>query len=328
MFKKPIGLLFLLFAFLLFSGNGLAQQKLTMAYTTISPNYSPIWIAKEFGFFDRNGLNVDVVFIRGATPAAQALMGGSVQFVYGGGAAAITAALSGADFVILAVPSNRIGQVLVTRKKIQNPQELKGAKMAVISLTGTDMLASRMILIALGLNPDKDITFLALGSSSSSLQAVRSGVVDATVLTPPLTLRARKAGYYLFDNIRVLNDLDYISASLISRWDFVRKEPLVVENAVKSIVEAVHFYKTNKPATLRLLKKYLRLEDPEELEEAYSRFLAQSPEKPYPTVKGVKLILDWSSHPNAKAADPAKFIEPHFVEKLDKEGFIDSLYRK
>ncbi|MBI4523685.1 MAG: ABC transporter substrate-binding protein [Deltaproteobacteria bacterium] len=323
-----MGSLVLLFVFILFSGTAMAQQKLTMAYTTISPNYSPIWIAKDFGIFEKNGVSADVVFIRGATPAAQALMGGSVQFVYGGGAATITAALSGADFVILAVPSNRIGQVLVTKKKLQSPRELKGAKMAVISLTGTDMLAARVILNAIGLNPDKDITFLALGSSSSSLQALRSGLVEATVLTPPLTLQARKAGYYLYEDIRVLKDVEYISASLIARWDFVRKESPVVEKVVRSIVEAVHLYTTNKPATLRILKKYLRLQDPEELEEAFSRFLNQSSEKPYPTIKAVKTILDWSSHPNARTADPAKFIEPRFVEKLDKEGFIDALYKK
>jgi hypothetical protein len=76
------------------------------------------------------------------------------------------------------------------------------------------------------------------------------------------------------------------------------------------------------------LQKYLRLQNPDELEEAYVLLSARFIDKPYPTTQSVKTILDWSRHPKAKTADPGQFIAPQFVEKLDREGFIATVLKK
>lgn len=304
------------------------RNKTVIAYTTISTNYSPLWIAKEMGFLEKNGVDAETIFIRGATVATQGLVSGGVGFIYAGGAAAVEAALSGADIVIVSSPTNRMEQMLVTNKEIHSPAQLKGSKIAVNSVSGTAILALKIILNELGLNPEKDVAYLALGDPPSRFAALKSGLVDATVLIPPFTLTARKAGFNLFDDLPALRELEYPSGSLIVRRDFAKREFQTVERVTRAIIQALHFFKTNKAATLQVLKKHLRLENADELEEAYQVFAPRFRERPYPTVKSIKSILEWSRHPKAKTADPNLLIDAQFVEKLDKEGFIKAVYKK
>jgi ABC-type nitrate/sulfonate/bicarbonate transport system substrate-binding protein len=322
-------LLFITFVVSCCSGVSYAQpRKLVIAYTTIAPAYAPLWVATDRRFFEKHGVDVEVLFMRGATMGTQALVSGAIDFMYAGGSAAVEAGLSGAEIVIVAVPANRLDQVLVARKEIAHPEQLKGKRIAVNSLTGTAILALKIMLNALGFNPEKDVTYMALGDPPSRFAAVQSGLVEAAVLNPPFTLTAKNAGLRVFDDIPVLDNLEYPSASLIVRREALQKEQVAIEKVTRAIIEAVHFFKTNKPESKRILQKYLRLQNPEEIEEAYVVLAARFIDKPLPTVDGVATILNWSRHPKAKGADPARFIAPQFVQKLDREGFIRAVVGK
>jgi NitT/TauT family transport system substrate-binding protein len=303
------------------------SSKIIIGYANFSPTYAPIWVAKEVGFFDKYGLNADTIFIRGGAMATQALVSRSFDFIIAGGVAAIEAALAGAEIVIVAVPANRMDQVLVARNEISHPTQLKGKKIAVNSLVGSAILAIKIMLQAVGLNPEKDVTYVTSGDPATRVAALQSGLVDATGLSPPFTLTARRAGFNVFDAIPALESLEYPSASLIARQESVRRDPVTVDKLTRCIIEAVHFFKTRKTETKKVLQKYMRLQNPDELEEAYAVLSARLIDRPLPTIQSVKTILEWSRHPKAKTADPAQFIAPQFVEKLDKEGFIGSVLR-
>lgn len=312
---------------LFFAGATAQTNKVVIGYANFSPTYASVWVAKEMGFFEKHNLNVDIIFIRGGAMGTQALVSRSFDFIVAGGVAAVEAALSGAEIVIVAVPSNRMDQVLVARKEISQPVQLKGKRIAVNSLVGSAILAIKIMVQALGLNPDKDVTYVTSGDPATRLAALQSGLVEATGLSPPFTLTAKHAGFNVFDSIPALENLEYPSASLIVRQESVRKDPLLIDKVTRSIIEAVHFFKTRKSESKRILQKYLRLQNPDELEEAYVLLSARFIDKPYPTIQSVKTILDWSRHPKAKTADPAQFIAPQFVEKLDKEGFIGTVLK-
>ncbi len=94
------------------------------------------------------------------------------------------------------------------------------------------------------------------------------------------------------------------------------------------MIEGIHFYKTEKIKTPAILKKYMKLENAEELQETYNFYVKMLAEKPYPTAKGIQTILDWSKRSDARKANPAQFINTQIVGKLDKQGFIDGLYKK
>jgi NitT/TauT family transport system substrate-binding protein len=300
----------------------------SIAYTSISPQYSPVWIAKDAGIFKKNGINAELVYMRGGVLATQALVSSDVQFINAGGGGVVDAVLGGADIFIIASPMNQEPQVLITRKDIKEPSQLKGRKIAVNSLAGPSILSLKMILAALGLDPDKDVSFLATGPSASRFGALSSGMVDATSLAPPFTLAARKAGYNFFDNIPGLKEAELPNAAMITSKKVFEAQPVVTEMVVKSMIEGIHFCKTEKPKTIAILKKYMKLENAEELEETYSYYVKLIAEKPYPTAKSIQTILDWSKRPDARSASPGQFIQPKIVEKLDKQGFIDSLYKR
>jgi len=324
----------LLTIFLLSPGVVLAAQtqappaNITIAYTSISPQYAPVWIAKEAGFFKNNGINAQLVYMRGGILATQALVSNDVNFINAGGGGVVDAVLGGAEIFIVASPINQEPQVLVAKKEIKEITQLKGKKLAVNSLAGPSILSLKMILAASGLDPDRDVSYLVTGPSASRFGALQLGQVDATTLTPPFTSAARRAGYTFFENPPGMKEAELPNAALITSRKFFEAEPVTTEMVVKSMIEGIHFYKTEKIKTPTILKKYMKLENAEELQETYNFYVKLLAEKPYPSAKGIQTILDWSKRPDARKASPAQFIQTKFVEKLDKQGFIDGLYKK
>ena len=295
-----------------------------MVYTSISPSYAPAWIAKEMKIFDKNGINAEVIYARGGVLATQALVGGDVSFIVAGVGAAVDATLAGADLVVVASPSIGSETVLIARKGITSPADLKGKKVAVGSLAGPALLTLKIILKSYGLNSE-DVNYIVTGPTASRYAALNSGVADATLLTPPFSLYAKKAGYTLFDNLAAMKEIEFANASIIATRKFAQQEPAVVEAVLKSIIEGLHVYKTNAAETLPILRKYLKIQNPDELQYVYKFYDLVA--KPYPSMKSVKLFLDWSKYPKAKTSDPKQFVDPSFVDKLDRQGFIDSLYK-
>ncbi len=301
---------------------------IAIAYTSLSPQFSPVWIAKETHIFEKSKLAADLVYIRGAVAASQALVGGDVSIISAGVGAVVDASLGGADLVVLASPSNRAESVLVAKHNIKSPAELKGKKIAVGSLAGPALLSLKAILKSYGLNPEKDVQYVVTGPTAARFAALNSSVIDATLLEPPFTLHAKKAGYSFFENLPALKEIAIANASIISTRKFVEQQPWIVEQVVKSVIQGIHFYKTNVAGTVAILKKYSRIESPEDLQEFYQRYLSGLVEKPYPSIQSVKTFLAWSKNPKAKTSDPKLFVDSRFVEKLDREGFIDALYRR
>lgn len=303
-------------------------SSVTIAYTSISPQYAPVWIAKEAGFFKKNGINAHLVYVRGGILATQALVSNDVNFINAGGGGVVDAVLGGAEIFIVASPINQEPQVLVAKKEIREIVQLKGKKLAVNSLAGPSLLSLKMILAASGLDPDRDVSYLATGPSASRFAALQAGQVDATTLTPPFTAAARKAGYTFFENLSGVKEAELPNAALVTSRKFLDVEPLAAEMVVKSVIEGIHFYKTEKTKTPPILKKYMKVENAEELQETYEFYVKMLAEKPYPSAKGIQTILDWSKRADARKANPKQFIQPSIVEKLDKQGFIDGLYEK
>ena len=319
--------------FLLAAHAALAAQdgqlaNVTIAYTSISPQYAPVWIAKEAGFFRKNGVNAQLVYMRGGVIATQALVSDDVNFINAGGGGVVDAVLGGADIFMIASPINQEPQVLVAKKEIKDIRQLRGKRLAVNSLAGPAMLSLKMILAASGLDPERDVTYLATGPSANRYGALQLGQVEAATLAPPFTFSARKAGYTFFEDLPATKQAELPNAALATSQRFADAEPWATEMVVKSVIEGIHFYKTEKRKTVAILKQYMKMQDGEELDETYRFYVKLFAEKPYPSGKGIQTILDWSKRGDARKAAPVQFMQTKFIEKLDKQGFIDALYKK
>ena len=172
-----------------------------------------------------------------------------------------TLSLGGAEIFIVACPIKQEPQVLVTEREIKEIAQLKGKKLAVNSLAGPAYYQLKMILAAAGLDPDRDVSYLAVGPSSSRFRRIATGQVDATHFAPPFTFAARKAGYNFFEDLPGMKEVELPNAALVTSRRFYEAEPVATEMVIKSVIEGIHFYKTEKRRRPPILKKYMKLEN-------------------------------------------------------------------
>jgi len=180
-----------------------------------------------------------------------------------------------------------------------------------------------------GLLPDRDVKLLPTGEPYLGLQALERGVVDAAAMSIPHLFVARKAGFrelVSFDKLGIV----YPYTSVVTLRQTAAKNPDLIENFVKSIVEATYIFKSNKAKSLSALRRYMKGADEEILEESYEHTRATLDEAPFPSLQVVKEGLDMLSlqYPQAKQVDANLIIDPSFVKRIDDSGFIRGLYKK
>lgn len=321
---------FLFFALLVWNSPALAQPaKLAVGYSAISADQLVIWVAKEMGIFAKNNLDAQIIYFTGGTTSVMAMISGDTPIIQASGPGIVSAGLAGSDPVYVVGGIVTLDYWLMTQPDIKTAEQLKGGTIAVARFGGAADFVARFALAKLGLNPLKDVTILQVGSTPERLAALETRRVQGTVLVPAATFIAQKRGYHLLADVTALG-LAYQHQGGATTRRFLRERPDVVRNFVKSYIEAVHRTKTDRQGGIRVLAKYLRLEDKELLEKTYDSSISDHklPPKQYPTAEGIKTILDQlgQKEPKARAAKPQDFIDARFVEEFDKGGLIDSLY--
>ena len=300
--------------------------KVTIGNNTLSTNGLPAWMAKEAGIFGRNGLDVQIVYFRGGTITAMALIARETPISQVSGPPIVSAALKGADAVMVAGGNVVSEYWLMSKPDLKTGAQLKGGSVAIATFGGLSDSLSRIALQKLGLNA-KDVTLVQIGTIPERLSALESGKVQAAMLNAPDNFRAQKRGLYNLMEVR----LPYQGIGVGTTRTFIRENPDVVRRYVKSQVEAVHRLKTDREAGIKVLGKYLNIQDREVLEKAYDDAITDEklPAKQYPSLEGIKKILEplGEADPKAKAAKPEDFVDMRFIKELDDSGFIDELYK-
>jgi NitT/TauT family transport system substrate-binding protein len=305
-------------------------EKLIIAYSAISPFQVIVKVADDSGIFAKNGLETRLVFIEGGSRGAQALLAGEVPFVVADGASAVTSRLAGADTTIVVGLVNTFPYTLIGAPDIKEVAQLKDKKVAISRFGSATDVATRVALRKVGLNADRDVAMIQIGAQNARFAALRAGSVQAAVITPPFTLTARKLGFKSLLNMVDLN-LPTSQSAVLTTDSILRRQPDLASKVVKSFVDAIHFYRTRKPESISILRRFLGYTSDEEVEEAYTEAgLKLVAMKPYPSLEGLQSILQTIEEKNPKARNrkPEEFVNVSILEKLDKSGYIDRLYSK
>ena len=299
-----------------------------IASAGLSGEFLPLWVAQDRRLFKKYGLDTEVITIQGGPLAVQTLLSGSVQFHAGGTSSIIDAKMRGADTATLAVFIDSLPYTLIASQAIKSAAQLKGKKFAVSRLGSVSDLSLRIALRNMGINPEKEAVILGIGDQTSRFSALRSGSVDATVISPPLTVTARKMG---FTQITSFQDagITWTYNSIDSTVDFAQKNPQTVLNFLRGFVEGIAYIYKNKEESLVTLKQWMRLDDREALDETYDYLLRILPKKPYASDKGFQAVLDALAirDPVAKKYKPQDFIEARYLKELDGSGFMDRVFK-
>ena len=304
-------------------------EKLTIAYSSVSGNMAPLWITHDRGFFRKNGLDVQIVFIESGSTAVQSLSNKDVAFAQMAGAGVLQSRLRGSDVIMIAGFLNTLDYQLMVEKSITRPEQLKGKTMAVSRFGSSSDFATRYALEKFGLVPEKDVPILEIGSQPARFAALESGKIQAAMIAVPLTVRAKALGFHALADLQMLG-LEYQHTGLVTTQALIKSRPDIVRNVMKAYVEGIHYYKTNRPESIAILAKYLKTNDSELLNEVYTDLgLTLTPQKPYPTLRGIDIMLRELAgrDPKSKTARPEEFVDLTFIKELDASGYIDRLYK-
>jgi ABC-type nitrate/sulfonate/bicarbonate transport system substrate-binding protein len=303
--------------------------RVAIGYSGISADQLVIWVARDAGIFAKNNIDAQAVYFSGGTISVTAMIAGDTPLIQASGPGIVSAGLAGAEPVYVVGGITTLDYWLLTQPEIKTPEQLKGGTVAVARFGGAADFVARYALPRLGLTPGKDVTIVQTGSTPERMAALEARRVSASALVPPAMFAAQKKGFHLLADVAALG-LAYQHQGGVTTKKFLRENPILVRNFVKSYIEAVHRLKTDRALGLKIAAKYLRLEDKELLQRTYESSIDEKklPAKQYPSAEGIKTILDelGLKDPKARAAKAADFIDARFVEEFDKSGYLDKLY--
>ncbi len=310
-----------------------AQQQrprnITIVYAGTSSNQAPGWVAYETGIFRKYGLEVQLVQVTGGPKAVQVLTSGYATLAQVPGPSVVQRSLQGGDVVLIGALLNTMNYQLIVDKTIQRPEDLRGKSLAVSRAGSSSDFATRFALDKYGLAPGKDVSIVEIGTQPERFSALETGRVQGVMLEVPLTLKAKRMGMKVLADLQMLG-LEYQAAGLATTRSLIKSRPDVFRSLMKAYVEAIHYYKTHPRESMGILQKYLKIDDADALRETYEGVgLTLVPERPYPTLKGIQMILGEMAavEPRAQTAKPDQFVDLTFLKELDESGFIDQLYK-
>ncbi|HEY7168058.1 MAG TPA: ABC transporter substrate-binding protein [Candidatus Binatia bacterium] len=292
-----------------------AQPKVTVAYSAISPIFAGIWMAKEIGAFEKQGLKGDLVYISSGSITVQAMVGGNLDMSIAASNAVVSSILRGAPLIAVGSITNRPAMSLFVQPEITRPEQLQGKALAITRHGSSTDFLTIFVLEKLGLHGKVKIQ--PMGGTREVDAAVRNGMVAGAV-------RSMKPG----PKTRMLVDLPDLgipfSMDLIAvKRDFAKSSPKVVEGMLKAYIEGVAALKTRKELAYKVIAKYM-MGGGDSLDEAYdyaAKYLDRDA-RVDPAV--VQTVLKWEGKGDLA---PGEFFDNSIVDRIVKEGFVEKLYR-
>jgi NitT/TauT family transport system substrate-binding protein len=314
------------------AGSALAAQnkplsKLVVGYGSTDGTIAVLGFAKETKLFEKYGLDVVLVGMGTGSVSLRALIAKDLEISSLSGSGLVQAALQGADTVLIAALINGFVFKVFSAPEISSPAQLKGKKVGVSRYGATSDFAVRLALKKWGLNPDRDVNILQIGTSQDTVRAMQTKMLDAGVMSGTSSLIARKAGFRELGDLAELG-LHYPTSAIGTTKSYLQKNEGLVKEFMLAYIEAIHDFKRNKEAALAVLKKYTRNDNREVLEDSYSNAAGKYLALPIPTIEGIRTILTElsSTVPSAKNADPEQFVSYKIAREIEASGFVKRLY--
>ena len=306
-----------------------AQDKIKVEYSS-TDTLNQIWtIAQDAGFYKKNGLDVDLVYIGSTTVGVTAIMAQDIQIGNAAGSGVANAAVRGADVVSVGCTINVLAYELVVLDSIKSAEDLKGKSIGISRFGSVSDVAARELLKGLGLRPQEDVKILQVGGASERAAGFSRGVI-AGFPSPPGNVNLIPGGL----PHRVLADmadlkkpypLPFICA--VTTKSYLAKNRSVVRRVMMALIEASQYFKTNKEGAQKIIAKYLRGANKAYLDTSYDSTVKIIERVPYTTREGMKIQLDdaLKQAPGSKVTVDS-LIDDSIVRELEKEGFIDRIY--
>jgi NitT/TauT family transport system substrate-binding protein len=305
-------------------------QKISIAIVSPNPPFAIPWVAQETGIFARHGFDAEVPLVAGSPRVTQSLIAGDFDYAIPGATALIRARISGADTLILATSSNRVSgfKLLVhPRSGIGSLPELRGRNVAVTQFGSDADTFLRILISRVGLTA-QDLTILQHGGSPQGAAALLSGNLDAAVIGGSAVGAAEQGGMITLASARDYNIPSAIG-TIATTQRHIERDRASVLRFLRAYVEGIHFYRTQREATIQILQKYMADFPLEELVVLYEEALEDFMPLPVPSEDAIQAALDREieTNPEARALKPSDFVDVSFLREIEQSGFVNQLYR-
>ncbi|HVA25880.1 MAG TPA: ABC transporter substrate-binding protein [Chloroflexota bacterium] len=293
---------------------------LVMSYSEIVGVHVTEWGAKDAGIFDKNGLNVEIRLIESSL-GVSALLSGQVQIASMGGSEMLAADVNGADLVAYATMSPVYPYKFEATAAIKTPADLKGKKIGISRFGSSSDVATRAWLKTVGINPS-DVKFVQIGSLAARTAALKSGALDGAMASATSAPALESTGLHPLVDLAA-EKIPAVNDCIVAQRTWAAANHGELQKFIDSVMQAKVKEKADKAFTLGVFKKYLKVNDPKELQANYDYYLGQViPDAPYPATSGFKDAIEALATKNPKAAgfDASKVVDPSFVKSAVDRG--------
>lgn len=304
-------------------------EKLRVTYSAIGGSQAAAWIPYEAGIFKKYGLDIELLYVGGGGRAAQVVQSGEVPIGLFTGGAVINSNLAGGDLVVIGSSMNVMTFSVIARPEIRRLEDLKGKKIGISRFGSATDFGLRYAEGQWPIKRQRDFAVIQAGGMPDLLNALRGGALDAAVLNVELTIVARKEGFRELANLAKMG-LSFPTSSLGTTRSYIKRNENTVRKFVRGFVDGVHFAKTQRAFGVQVMKKYLRNEDTAFVNDLYDLYVLQNiPQIPRPSPEALKTIMDQMAETDPRVVNlrPEQFIDGRFFQELEKEGFIQRLWR-
>jgi NitT/TauT family transport system substrate-binding protein len=307
------------------TGRFVSAQDLYMSYPGLTGESSPLWVAREAGIFKEYGIESKLIYMEGGRLSIQSLLSGTTQFMTGDAVSALTAVAGGADIVLLASAKNVLPYVFAVSKDVRRNEDLKGKIIATSQVGGRAGEIARMAVKNMGLDADKDVTYLAVGGTMSRLAALSSGRVQAAPISQIMVPIAEERGL----RVMQLEPIPLIIDALWTTRKYAEENPQVLNNVLRAYVRGIATLVREREKSMDIMRKYMRVTDTRVIQNAYDGYRKDVDRVPLPSDKAIQTTLEITHRlaPKLAGIDIKKHLYFGPVQRLKEEGFIDRLYK-
>ena len=306
---------------------GRAAEKIRVAYPAVAPGLTPSWITAEAGIWRKYGLDVETILVSGGARALPALISNSVQFLMGSDTGVTTARLQGLPVVRLGVTMNTLGSALLTQPNIQSVRDLKGKTLGISRGRDASYIRLAKLLRDHGLNPNEDVKLLPIGGGEGGrLSALKAGVIQGTMLFPPLDLIASNEGLKVLEKFDVATPGGGINTTAA----LLKQNRAMVINFLKGYIEGIHYMAQHKDPSVKILQKYFQNSDRAAMGYLYDETTRRLEKDLHANQESIRFHLELAALDDPRAAKLGEkdFWDDSVVEEIRRSGFIEQLYKK
>jgi len=324
-------LVFLLAA--LFTHSSVDAQKLQqmrVALSTPTPHMAPLFVAKDKRFYEKYGLDVQLILVNSGSLVAQMFQAGEIQITANAPASLVSLAATGEKMSFFLGLSNTSPFSVITQPAIRRAEDLRGKKIGTARFGGSSHISALIALEHLGLDLKRDkITLIQTGVDPDRMVALENKAIDAGMLQRVATKVMTSKGFYNLLNMHG-SKLQYQNTGLTVKKDYAAANPKAVDGFTRATIEAYGyiFKKENKQSVKEVVAKNLRLRNVEAAEDFYLEAQEELDRKPYPTLEGFKIVIKYvaEQNPKASAIKAEEIVDASWLKRLDDEKFFDRVY--